>query len=211
MPELVVHHLGMSQSERIVWLCEELALDYRLVRYDREGGMAPAAYRALHPMGIAPIVEIDGRPLAESAAIVDYLVATRGGGRLVLSPDHPRFADWLFWYHFANGTLLPAAMMEIMRRVLGADGGGTSALGARNDRGMALAEAALVDDMWLAGERLTTADIMMVFPLTTMRVFAPRDLGAFPALRGYLARIGARPAYRRAMAACEPGFAPMLD
>ena len=210
MTELVVHHLGISQSERIVWLCEELGLGYEMVRYDREGGMAPEAYRALHPMGIAPVVEVDGLVLAESGAILDYLVIKHGGGQLTLKPDHPRFADWLFWYHFANGTLLPAGMMEIMAGFIGADGGGMSLLTARGDRGMALIEAGLAKDHWIAGDAFTTADIMMVFPLTTMRAFAPRDLGPYPATLAYLARIGERPAYARAMAKCEPGFTPML-
>ena len=209
MADIVVHHLGISQSERIVWLCEELELDYALIRYDREAsGMAPAAYRALHPMGIAPVIEADGRTLAETGAIDDYLVATRGGGRLTLAPDDPRFADWLFWYHFANGTMLPTAMMGMVARMSGVEG--ASPLAVRDDRALAMLEAGLASDRWMAGDRFTTADIMMVFPLTTMRAFSPRDLATYPAIRAYLARIGERPAYARAMAKAEPGFTPLL-
>ena len=212
MPQVVIHHLGLSQSERIVWLCEELEIDYGLIRYERETGMAPAAYRALHPMGIAPVVDIAGLILAESGAIIDYLTMEFGGGRLVLPRGHPRLADWLFWFHFANGTMLPAAMMEIVGRMLGGgdSGGGPSPLSVRMDRGLAMLELALTSDRWLGGDDFTTADIMMVFPLTTMRVFAPRDLGSFPAVRAYLSRIGERPAYVRAMAKCEPDLSPML-
>lgn len=210
MTDLVVHHLGRSQSERIVWLCEELGLAYDMVRYDREAGMAPAAYRALHPMGIAPVVAVDGLVLAESGAIVDYLVMKHGGGRLTLAPGHPRFADWLFWFHFANATLLPVTLIGLIARAMGTEDSPMATLGGRDERGMALLEAGLATDRWIAGDTFTTADIMMVFPLTTMRAFAPRDLGPFPATRGYLARIGARPAYARAMAKCEPGFVPML-
>ncbi|WP_174274468.1 glutathione S-transferase family protein [Sphingomonas bacterium] len=212
MSDLVVHHLGISQSERIVWLCEELELPYTLVRYDRDPAtrMAPEAYRALHPIGIAPVVEVDGLMLAESGAIIDYLVMKRGGGRLTLAVDDPGFADWLFWFHFANGTVMPAAMMGIMGSLLGIDGGLMATLSERSTRADALAETHLAKATWFAGESFTTADIMMVFPLTTMRAFAPRDLAAFPNIRAYLARIGERPGYQRAMAACEPGFTPML-
>jgi glutathione S-transferase len=212
MTDVLVHHLGISQSERIVWLCEELDLEYTLRLYRRDStGMAPDDYRMLHPMGIAPVIEVDGCVLAESGAIIDYLVAKRGGNRLLLSPGDRGFADWLFWHHFANGTMVPAAMMEIMgQRMQGGAGEGLTELSARSTRAMDLIERHFTDAAWFAGDIFTTADIMMVFPLTTMRAVMPRDLAPFPRIRAYLARIGERPAYRRAMEACEPGFAPML-
>ena len=211
MTDLIIHHLGISQSERIVWLCEELDLDYDLRRYDREPtGMAPEAYRALHPMGIAPVVEVDGRVLAESGAIIDYLVGTRGGGHLTLPPSDPGFADWLFWYHFANGTVIPAAMIDMIARVRGIEVGPLDALNARGTKAMAMVEERLAHAVWFAGDAFTTADIMMVFPLTTMRAVMPRELGPYPSTRAYLARVGERPAYRRALERCEPGFQPLL-
>ena len=209
MPELVVHHLGISQSERIVWLCEELGIAYRLDRYDREPtGMAPAAYKALHPMGIAPIITDGDIVLAETGAIVDYIVMKHGDGRLTLPADHPAFADWLFWLHIANGTLIPTEMIGMMLSRIAPDMAG--AMGGRSEAVYALAEERLARATWFAGDSFTTADIMMVFPFTTLRAFAPRDLGPYPHIRAYLARIGERPAYIRAMEACEPGFTPML-
>ena len=99
---LTVHHLGRSQSERIVWLCEELGLTYELKRYERraDNRLAPPEYKALHPMGTAPVITDGARVLGESAAIVEYLIATRGNGRLALEPSHPGFADYLLFGPF---------------------------------------------------------------------------------------------------------------
>ena len=210
MTGLIVHHLGRSQSERIVWLCEELGLDYELKRYDREpSGMAPPAYRALHPMGIAPVVTDGDVVLAETGAIVEYIAARYGGGALTLAPDAAAYPDYLFWLHFANGTLMPTEMIAMIVSMVAPDAG-PSPLGERSERAMALAEARLGAAPWFAGDAFTLADIMMVFPFTTMRLFRPLDLEPFPNIRAYLQRVGGRPAYRRAMAKAEPGFTPML-
>src|SRR4051812_45645578 len=104
---LTVHHLGKSQSERIVWLCEELEIPYELKRYARDAStmLAPLDYKALHPIGSAPVITDGGLVLAESGAIVDYIAIKYGQGRLRLGPDDRGFADFLYWLHFANGTL----------------------------------------------------------------------------------------------------------
>jgi len=96
---LKIHHLGHSQSERIVWLCEELALPYELVQYTRDAvtRLSPPALRALHPLGAAPVLQDDGLQLAESAAIVEYIIVVHGGGRLKLEPPHPDYAAYLYW------------------------------------------------------------------------------------------------------------------
>ena len=209
---LTVHHLGISQSERIVWLCEELAIAYELKLYDRSPPMqmAPPEYKALHPMGIAPVITDGDLVLAETGAIVDYVVARYGEGALTLAADDPEFANWLFWSHVANGTFVPTEMVMLMGRAVGLDSGLSEALGERSTRILALAEERLGGVTWFAGDAFTTADIMMVFPLTTMRAFGGRDLAPYPNIRAYLARIGARPAYARAMARSDPGFTPML-
>src|SRR5277367_445471 len=97
---LTVHHLGVSQSERIVWLCEELAIPYTLRRYDRDPTtrMAPADYKAVHPMGIAPVITDGELVLGESGAIVEYVIAKYGNDRLAIGADRPNFADYLFWF-----------------------------------------------------------------------------------------------------------------
>ncbi|MBR0719167.1 glutathione S-transferase family protein [Bradyrhizobium liaoningense] len=211
---LTVHHLGKSQSERIVWLCEELEIPYALKRYARDPVtiLAPADYKALHPIGAAPVIADGETVLAESGAIVEYIVAKYGQGRLTLRPDDPDFAQFLYWFHFANGTF-QAAMGRVMilnRLKLAEDNPMLLAMRARLDRAFDLVEARTRAADYLAGKAFTTADIMMGFSLTTMRYFQPYDLSRCPNILKYLARIGARPAYRRAMEKGDPGMGLLL-
>jgi glutathione S-transferase len=212
---LVIHHLGVSQSDRIVWLCEELGLPYELRRYDRDPtGSAPPEYKALHPFGTAPVIEDDGLVLGESAAIIEYLCRTRDGGRLFLGPDDPEFSNFLFWFHFANGSALPAGLIEL---VLARFGGESAAAEnrpvgrSRMDKMFAMAEARLGEVPFFAGAALSAADIMMLFSLTTMRRFVPRDIAPYPNIKAYLQRIGARPALQRAMAKADPDLPLLVD
>jgi glutathione S-transferase len=209
---LTVHHLGISQSERIVWLCEELELDYQLKRYERraDNRLAPDEYKALHPMGIAPVITDGDLVLGESGAICDYICARYGGGRLAPGRDDPDFADHLFWFHWSNGTFMTTLMMQL---VLSGGGDGNPAaafVGDRSRRGWAMVEARLGEAPFFGGVSLTTADIMMVYCLTTSRAFRGISIDAYPNLKAYLERIGQRAAYQRAMAKAEPGMAPML-
>lgn len=211
---LTVHHLNVSQSDRIVWLCEELGMPYDLKIYPRDPvtNLAPADYRALHPFGTAPVITDGDLVLGESGAIIEYLCA-QAEGRLTVAPDAANFADYLFWFHFANGSLMPALMIDVLSQMLGvdADGGMAAMLRERTERAYAMLEERLGDVPWLAGDEFTAADIISIFPLTTMRAFAPRDLSAYPYIRAYLQRIGARPAYRTAMEKADPGLQLMLD
>lgn len=211
---LTIHHLGHSQSERILWLCEELGVPYELTLHKRDPvtRLSPPALRALHPLGAAPVIQDDGLLLAESAAIVEYIIAKHGGGRLRLGPDHPDFASFLYWFHFANGNLQPVMgrLMMVGRVGLAPDHPVQTAAQERLDRVMALVEARLGEADHLAGDEFTAADIMGVFSLTTMRLFQPLDLRPYPNILAYLQRIGARPAYRRAMAKGDPDLVPML-
>lgn len=210
-----VHHLGVSQSERIVWLCEELELPYTLRVYPRDPvtRLAPADYKALHPIGVAPVITDGDLVLGESGAIVDYICAKYAGGRLTVAPEAPNFADYLFWLHFANGSLVANEMLGMISAFLGAapDHPAMGLIGDRAGRAYGLIEQRLGQTAFFAGDDLTAADIMMVFPLTTMRAFTPRDLSVYPNILAYLQRIGARPAYRRAMEKGDPGMAPMLN
>jgi glutathione S-transferase len=211
---ITVHHLGVSQSERVVWLCEELSIPYTLLRYNRDPTtrLAPAEYKALHPMGIAPVITDGDLVLAESGAILEYVIAKYGNGRLAVEPDQPNFADYLFWFHFANGTMMPSEMSGLISTLLGLEQGNPvmTMLKDRSDRAFALVERRLGAAPYFAGDEFTAADIMMLFPLSTMRAFAQRDLSLQPHIRAYLKRIGERPAYRRAMAKGDPGMSPML-
>ena len=210
---LTVHHLGISQSERIVWLCEELGLDYELKRYERrsDNRLAPDAYKALHPMGVAPVITDGDLVLGESGAICDYICARYGGGRLQPGPDDPDFADHLFWFHWSNGTFMTTLMMQLVLAGAGGEGNPAAAfVQDRSRRGWAMVEARLGEAPFFCGRELTTADIMMVYCLTTSRAFRGLSIEGRPNLQAYLKRIGERPAYRRAMEKAEPGMAPML-
>ena len=115
---LTIHHLGKSQSERVIWLCEELAVPYELKRYERDPVtiLAPPEFKALHPMGAAPVITDGPLVLAESGAVIDYIIAKHGDGHLALGPDHPDFADYLYWFHFANSSLQPSMGRNMVLR-----------------------------------------------------------------------------------------------
>jgi glutathione S-transferase len=211
---LTVHHLGKSQSERIVWLCEELEIPYELKRYDRDPvtRLAPPEYKALHPIGAAPLITDGDLVLAESGAVIEYIVAKHGNGRLALAADHPDFAQFLYWFHFANGTLQPAMgrNMILSRLRLAEDNPILLAMRGRLDLALGLLEARLGKVAYFAGREFTTADIMTVFSLTTMRLFLPFDLAPYPAILAYLQRIGKRASYQRAMRKADPDMTPLL-
>lgn len=211
---LKIHHLGHSQSERVVWLCEELGLPYELEKHARDPvtRLSPPALKALHPLGAAPLIEADGMLLAESGAIVDFILARHGHGRLQHGPDHPDFAAYLYWFHFANGNLQPVMgrSMIVGRCGLAAEHPVQRSVQGRLDKVLALIEARLAQNDYLAGSDFTAADIMSVFSLTTMRLFHPADLSPYRHILAYLQRIGGRPAYRRAMAKGDPDLTPML-
>ncbi len=212
--KITIHHLGHSQSERIVWLCEELGIPYDLRRYRRDAltRLSPPELKAQHPLGAAPLLEDGELLLAESAAIVDYLIAKHGGGRLRLGPEHPDYAAYLHWFHFSNGNLQPAIfrLMTVNRAGLPADHPMQTSVQARFAQVLQFVDARLREATYFAGREFTAADIMSVFSLTTMRLFQPVDLGPYPGILAYLQRIGERPAYRRAMAKGDPDLVPML-
>ncbi|HEX7857139.1 MAG TPA: glutathione S-transferase family protein [Sphingobium sp.] len=182
---LTVHHLASSQSERIVWLCEELELPYAFRRYDREpNGAAPPEYKALSPFETAPVITDGDLALGESGAIVDYICRVHAGGRLLPEPDHPEFADFLFWFHFANGSFIPAMMLDMFAKRTGA-----AAVPGRLDRALALIEQRLGEAHYFAGADFSAADIMMC-----LLRYAPKDAdGRYPHIAAYVRRIIERP------------------
>jgi len=211
---LTVHHLGISQSDRIVWLCEELGIPYVLKRYDRDPvtRMAPAEYRALHPFGTAPVITDGELVLGESGAIIEYLCHRYGDGRLIIKPDASEYPSYLFWFHFANGSMMPSRMAELIARSVG-DGAPKpliDALCERSNRAFEMLEERVRDHPYLAGAQFSAADIMMMFPITTMREFAPRDLTPYPNIQRYIQRLASRPAFSRAMSIADPGYSVPL-
>jgi glutathione S-transferase len=160
-------------------------------------------------MGIAPVITDGDLVLGESGAICDYICARYGNGRLVPARDDPDFADHLFWFHWSNGTFMTTLMMQLVLQG-GAVNPGAGFVEERSRRCWAMAEERLGRVPYFGGRNLTTADIMLVYCLTTSRAFRGTSLEPFPNVKAYLARIGARPAYQRAMAKTEPGTKPWL-
>lgn len=209
---LTVHHLGRSQSERIVWLCEELDLDYELKLYKRAPMLAPPELKALHPLGTAPIITDGDVVLAESSAIVEYILTKYGNGQLQLKPDDKHYADYLFWLHFANGSLQQNVSRNMyMRRAKIPDDNQLMKLSAeKGQQTIRMLDDRLKDNEWLAGEGFTAAEVMTVYSLTTARLFMGFSLEPYPNILRWLTKVGERPAYRSAMDKGDPGFQPLL-
>lgn len=205
---LTVHHLEVSQSERIVWLCEELGIPYTLRLHQRDPLAAPAAIKSLHPLGAAPIIEDDGlpSPLAESAACIDWIIHKHGQGRLALAPDHKDYAQYLYWYHVANGSVFPTmARWYMLSSALKDDAHPSVKMAASKlDLELAYYDEHLQQNEWLAGTEFTAADVMTVFGFTTMRCFIPLDLSKYEGILGWLKRVAGREAYVRAMEKGDP-------
>ena len=174
--------------------------------------LAPPELKALHPLGSAPLITDGGPTLAESGAIVEYILAKYGEGKLTVTPDQPEFADYLHWFHFANGTFqLAMSRCFYLRRLnLPPENPVLVAAEGRLERAFQYVDERLSAVPYFAGPVFTAADIMMVFSLTTMRLFVPVELAPYPAILAYLQRIGSRAGYRRAMEKGDPGVPLML-
>ncbi|KAA8642036.1 hypothetical protein EYZ11_006447 [Aspergillus tanneri] len=212
--KIIIHHLRRSQSERVIWLCEELGLPYELKSYNRQPPflLAPKEYRQLHPAGTAPVIEDGPVILAESNAIFEYILSKYGNGRLVLQPNHPNYADYIFWLHHTNGSLVPAFMGIMMGQYSKKPQKDSrpNINQERFDRSLSALEKQLGRFSYVAGNQFTAADIMLLFPLTTGRLFAPYNFDVYPNIVSYLQRVGRRDAYLRAMEKGDPGFEPLL-
>ncbi|OTB09412.1 hypothetical protein M426DRAFT_315970 [Hypoxylon sp. CI-4A] len=203
---LTVHHLGVSQSDRAVWICEELGIDYELKKYDRSPLMSPPEYKALHPLGSAPVIEDGDVRLAESGACVEYILQVYGKGKFSIAPGQKDYAQYLYWFHFANGTLQPTLLLNLSmsRTGLGDDAEIVKRYKAKQDEILKFVDQRLSEAPWLAGDQFTAADIMNVCCLTTMRSFIQYDLSSYPSILAYLKRVAARDGYRRAMEKGDP-------
>ena len=208
---ITVHHLENSRSQRVLWLLEELGLDYEVTRYARnpETMRAPPELRAIHPLGKSPVIEDDGRVVAETGAIIEYLTAKRGGD-LVPAAGTPERSRYTYFLHYAEGTAMPPLLLKLIFSRLAP---GSPALlrplaqaisakvlqsfvepDLRNHA--AFWEGELAERPWFCGEAFSAADIQMSFPL---EAFAVRGTGAGPRVRDWLERVHARPAYQRAL------------
>lgn len=204
---ITIHHLTRSRSERIVWLMEELGLEYRLDIHRREANnAAPAAMRSIHALGKAPIITDGDVVLAESGAIVEYIVHRYGKGRLAVAPEAPEYAGYLYWLHFAEGSLMSLMLivLTVSRIPEAKDSPVRARLADRMATMLSFVDGKLAGHDYFAGGEFTAADVMMVFSFTTVRRFLDFDLAPYVNIQAYLRRIEARPAYQKAMAVAGP-------
>lgn len=211
---LTVHHLENSRSQRILWLLEEMGVEYEIKRYgrDKETSMAPPELRDVHPLGKAPVITHDGVTIAESGAIVEYLVNKFDDGTLLPPDGTPQRLAYTYWLHYAESSLMPLMLLSlIMNRVETKspllikpiarkifDGVRASYFNPNLTRHLGFMESTLTASTWFCGEQMTAADCQMSFALEAAEVRTDlRD--DYPHLAGFLDRSRARPAYKAAL------------
>lgn len=214
---ITVHHLNNSRSQRILWMLEELGVDYTIQRYERnpETQLAPESLKQVHPLGKSPVITDGDNTIAESGVIIDYLGMTYSNqdNKPSLRPNEasPDFWQYQYWLHYGEGTLMPLMVMRlifdriktapmpffvkpiakgIVKKV------NDMYLGPNITNNMGYIEQHLGQHQWFAGDNLTGADIQMSFPLEAS---ATRAEGSYPNIQAYVRRIHERPAYQRAL------------
>jgi glutathione S-transferase len=211
---ITVHHLNNSRSQRVLWLLEELGLEYEIKRYQRDAQtmLAPPELRAVHPLGKSPVIADGELTLAESGAIIEYLSDRYGAGRLAPAFGSPERVPYLYWLHFAEGSAMPPLLLKLLfdrikhkspflvrpiARAI-ADKALNAFILPNLERNLDFMEGELRRHEWFAGDAFTSADIQMSFA-----VEAARTRGGLnetrPKLLNYLEKIHSRPAYRRAL------------
>lgn len=201
---IIVHHLNNSRSQRILWLLEELGEPYDVVRYERNAKTmrAPAALRAIHPLGRSPVVEVDSHALIETGAIMEYLVAR--AGRFGPPADAEGAIRYRQYMHYAEGSMMPPLLALLIIGKLGLLGRPARPTVQRMlDDHLDWLESELASRPYFAGDSFTAADMMMSFPIE-----ASRSRGGLndsrPAILRWLSEMQARPAYQAALAAGGP-------
>lgn len=208
-----IHHLENSRSQRILWLLEELELDYEIVHYQRdpETMLAPDSLRAIHPLGKSPVLEDDGIIVAETGAIIEYIIDTHGGGRLHPEKGTPEGRAWTYWMHYAEGSAMPPLLMKLVFQRLPENANAfmrplVRGVSRRAEAGFVdprlkeqieYWDASLAETGWFAGKEFSAADIIMSFPLEAAASRA--GAGESPNVKDFLGRIHARPAYLTAL------------
>ena len=212
---IIVHHLEDSRSQRVLWLLEELGADYEIRRYERdpETMLGPESLKEVHPLGKSPVIEEDGRVVAESGAIIEYLIARHGGGRLIPPADSDERLRYTYWLHYAEGSAMPPLLLSLIFRKMPQQpmpffvrpvvrGIAAKALSGfvrpQLELHLDFMEGELSKSEWFAGDAFTAADIQLSFPLEAAG--AAGLLGETrPHLQAFLERVRERPAYQRAL------------
>lgn len=211
---ITVHHLEHSRSQRILWLLEALGLDYEVKRYARDSRtrLAPPELKQVHPLGKSPVITDGRHTIAESGAIVDYLVERYGNGRLAPPHDSDDALHYRHWIHYAEGSIMPLLVMRLIFGMLPRqaprllrplmkkvdDGVMKNFLGPQLRLHMDYIESALKETGHFVGADWTAADILMSFPLEAVAARAA-PAGTYPAIHRFVAAARAEPAYQRAL------------
>ena len=210
---ITVHHLADSRSQRVIWLLEELGLEYEVKRYERDAKthLAPPELKAVHPLGKSPVISDGDLVVAETGAIIEYVLDVYGKGRLIPPAGSPERLRYTYWMHAAEGTVMPLLVMALIfgrvetdtpwfiRPIAKAISGQvkSSYLEPNIQANLEQMQAELERSTWFAGEEFTAADVQMSFPVEAAATRI--DLAEYPKLREFLDRIHARPAYRAAL------------
>ncbi|RZJ31362.1 MAG: glutathione S-transferase [Brevundimonas sp.] len=211
---IIVHHLNDSRSQRVLWLLEELGVEYEVKRYERNAKtrLAPPELRAIHPLGKSPVIQHGDVIVAETGAIVEYLLETFPDAGLKPAPGTPEARRYTYWLHYAEGSAMTPLLLKLIFGVIPQRSPllirpiakgiskkvGAAMIDPQIASHLAYWEAELNKSEWFAGDRFTAADIMMSFPLEAAGSRAP--YGANMAkTRAFLQRIHARPEYQRAL------------
>lgn len=213
---ITLHHLQDSRSQRVLWLLEELGVDYEIHYYERDPGtsLAPVELREVHPLGKSPVITDGDRTLAESAVIIEYLARTYGDGQWAPEPGDPDYWQFSYWMHYAEGSLMPPLLVRLIFSKIRTDAPFlvrpiTGRIADEVDRtftsGQIRTHFSYVNDhlagnTWFVGDKISAADIQMSFPLEA--ALARGTIGDdCPHIVAYVERFQQRPAYRRALEA----------
>ncbi|WP_339933260.1 glutathione S-transferase [uncultured Brevundimonas sp.] len=211
---IIVHHLNDSRSQRVLWLLEELGLPYEVKRYQRDAktSLAPAALKAIHPLGKSPVIEDGDVRVAETGAIIDYLLEVHGNGRLKPASGTDAARRFTYWLHYAEGSAMTPLLLKLVfsqlpkrsplliRGVVKAVAGKVqqSFIDPQIVSHIGYWEAELGRSEWFAGDAFSAADIMMSFPLEAAGSRVPFGPDK-PRITAFLKTIHARPAWQRAL------------
>jgi len=199
---IVVHHLNNSRSQRVLWLLEELGIEYEIKCYERdtETMLAPESLRNVHPLGKSPVITDADLTIAESGAIIEYLVDRYGNGSLVPAQGTPERLRYTYWLHYAEGSAMPPLVMRLIFNNFGI--GDSKAMDAFIMPQIKLhfdyIEGELSKSTWFAGEEFTAADIQMSFPLEIL-AGVTEQVESRPKIKEFVDRIHGRAAYKRAL------------
>ena len=211
---ITVHHLNNSRSQRVLWLLEELELPYELVRYERDPKtmLAPPALQAVHPLGKSPVITDGDATVAESGAIIEYILETYGKGRLIAAAGTPAYRDYRYFMHYAEGSLMPILLLKLIfskmksapmpffakpiaRKI--AETVSRQFVDPNLTRHLTFVGDHLAKHAWFAGDEMTAADIQMSFPLEGAVARAGSSVS--PRITDFVKKFQARPAYKRAL------------